>query len=65
MVSEPIRRNPVSQVKVASPPIIVLVGCPGDPLSIEEGGPQETVTKDIYVTVLDEHQQYTKSISLT
>ncbi len=40
--------NPVSQVQVASPPIIVLVGCPGDPLVIEGGGPQETVNKDIY-----------------
>ena len=37
----------MSQVLVTSPPIIVLVGCPGDPLVIEGGGPQETVTKDI------------------
>ena len=47
MVSEPIRRYPVSQVKVTSPPIIVLVGCPYVPLVIEGGGPQETVNKDI------------------
>ena len=44
-VAFPDSTNPVSQLYVTTPPNVALVGIPGDPLSMEGGGPQETAVR--------------------
>ena len=43
LVEGPTKINSDSQLYLAVPPMLVLVGIPGDPLGMEGGGPQDSI----------------------